>query len=70
MTTEHPVVTIEPIEAADIGRLSHFTLPPEQAGFADLPAEERMRAMEAGRRRPPPPHGRGGRRPPPPPDRF
>ena len=32
-------VTIEPIEAADIGRLSHFTLPPEQAGFADLPAK-------------------------------
>ncbi|MEE2527076.1 periplasmic heavy metal sensor [Hyphobacterium sp. HN65] len=32
---------------------------------ADLPAEDRVHALEAGRRRPPPPHGNGGRRPPP-----
>lgn len=37
--------------------------------IADLPAEERMQALEAGRRRQAPPHGRGGRRPPPP-ERF
>jgi len=40
--------------------------------IADLPADERLRAMEAGRRGPPPgPRGRGeGRRGPPPRERF
>lgn len=33
-----PVVTIETIQAADIGRLAHFSLPPDQIGFSDLPA--------------------------------
>ncbi|CAN0590559.1 unnamed protein product, partial [Ectocarpus sp. 12 AP-2014] len=32
-------VTLEPIKAADLSRLSHFSLPPDQAGFADLPAQ-------------------------------
>ncbi|QEW21514.1 putative acetyltransferase [Marinibacterium anthonyi] len=39
MTLRVPVVTIEPIQAADIGRLSHFSLPPEQSGFADHPSK-------------------------------
>lgn len=39
MTTLAPVVTLAPIAADEIGRLAHFSLPPDQAGFADLPAK-------------------------------
>lgn len=37
MTSDRPHVTLARIAPQDIGQLSHFTLPPDQAGFADLP---------------------------------
>lgn len=39
MTACHPVITIEPLPRAQIDRVAHFTLPPEQVLFSAYPAD-------------------------------